>query len=283
MKSNFVNMVLVLFVITLVASAGVGYIYTLTEGTIAEANARKQADAIKSVIPVEFDTTEEVRVPTDIDSVDLFYAMRGGELVGTAVKSFSKSGFGGEISLMIGFSPEGDITGYSVLEANETPGLGSKMSTWFTAEGKGDVIGMNPEKKALSVTKDGGDVDAITAATISSRAFCEAVNRAANAINGVTDAVSGATGSASSTAGSDSEASPELSSEEAGSTGGSAATDANSGTTTDANSGATFEAEASEASDASEDAFSGATLSLNSVTTARNRTNYSESENLRES
>ena len=192
-ESNFINMVTVLFAITLIASAAVGYIFSLTEKTIQETNANKQAEAVKNVIPAEFDYTETVRLATDKDSVDVFYAMKDGKKVGTAVKSFSQSGFGGNITVMVGFANDGKITGYSVLETSETPGLGSKMTDWFAEGGKGNVIGKYPGENGLSVSKDGGDVDAITAATISSRAFCDAVNRASFAIAGTGDAVSGAT------------------------------------------------------------------------------------------
>jgi electron transport complex protein RnfG len=97
------------------------------------------------------------------------------ELVGTAIKTYTKNGFGGLVWLMVGFKTDGAINDISVLEQNETPGLGTKMTT---AKFKNQFNDKNPEQYKLSVTKDGGDVDAITAATISSRAFCDAVNRA---------------------------------------------------------------------------------------------------------
>lgn len=94
---------------------------------------------------------------------------------------------------MVGFNPDGTIANYSVLEHKETPGLGSKMDTWFTKNNKGDVVGKNPGTNGLKVSKDGGEVDAITAATISSRAFLDAINRAAAGLAGSADATSGAT------------------------------------------------------------------------------------------
>ena len=83
---------------------------------------------------------------------------------------------------MVGFNPDGSVANYSVLEHKETPGLGSKMDTWFVKGAKGDITGKNPGTQGLQVSKDGGNVDAITAATISSRAFLDAVNRAAKAL-----------------------------------------------------------------------------------------------------
>ncbi|HRC93634.1 MAG TPA: RnfABCDGE type electron transport complex subunit G, partial [Tenuifilaceae bacterium] len=86
-------------------------------------------------------------------------------------------GFGGRIELMVGFLPDGTINKITVISHKETPGLGDKIDP-----GKSDFSvqfeGKNPETFKVMVKKDGGDVDAITASTISSRAFCDAVNRA---------------------------------------------------------------------------------------------------------
>lgn len=198
LESNFVNMVVVLFAVTLVASVAVGYVYTLTEAPIDLAKQQKQTEAIKAVVPGEFDNdpvADSWKVATDSkvdypylykqktpDSLVVYPAKKNGELVGTAVKTLSNNGFGGQVWLMVGFNPDGSIYNYSVLEHKETPGLGSKMVFWFTKEGKGSVIGKRPCDAELKVRKDGGDVDAITAATISSRAFLGAVNLAATAV-----------------------------------------------------------------------------------------------------
>ena len=152
----------------------------------------KQAEAIKNVIPVQFTETTSEMVAVGADTVEVFFAKNADEIVGTAVKSFSNNGFNGFISVMVGFDTKGTITGYSVLAQGETPGLGTKMVDWFAEGGKGNIIGITPGDKGISVKKDGGEVDAITAATISSRAFCDAINRAAQALGGVS-AWSGAT------------------------------------------------------------------------------------------
>lgn len=195
LESNFINMVVVLFAITLIASAGVGYVYTLTEGPIQKAAQKKQQEAISKVIPGEFDNDPAAEKWTkEIDGglLEFYPAKRNGELVGTAVKTFTNNGFGGRIEIMAGFTPSGSINDYSVLEIKETPGLGSKIDFWFRQGGKGDISGKTPGNSGLKVSKDGGDVDAITAATISSRAFLDAINRAAAALGGA-DATSGAT------------------------------------------------------------------------------------------
>ncbi|MBD9180005.1 MAG: RnfABCDGE type electron transport complex subunit G [Odoribacter splanchnicus] len=197
LESNFTNMVVVLFSVTLIASAAVGYVQTLTAGPIEAAKEAKQVNAIRQVIPGEFDNDPnadvwKVQTP-DGGELEFYPAKKNGELVGTAVKTYTNNGFGGKIWLMVGFNPDGTISNYSVLEHKETPGLGSKMDTWFVKDGKGDIIGKNPGGNGLKVSKDGGDVDAITAATISSRAFLDAVNRASAALSGNADASSGAT------------------------------------------------------------------------------------------
>ena len=98
----------------------------------------------------------------------------------------AENGFGGIFHVMVGFDATGAITGFEVLDHQETPGLGSKMQEWF--QNVRTVIGLNPAEANLTVSKDGGDVDAITAATISSRAFLAAVNKAYNAYAEANDA-----------------------------------------------------------------------------------------------
>lgn len=209
LESSFKNMVLVLFSVTLVASAAVAYVFSLTETPIQEVKRKKQIDAIRDVIPGKFDndpTADAWKVATESkeeypnlyvakepDSLEVYPAKLNGKLVGTAIKTFSNNGFGGKIWVMVGFNPDGSINNYSVLEHAETPGLGTGMYTWFTKDGKGSIIGKKPGTNPLQVSKDGGDVDAITAATITSRAFLDAVNRAAGALSGDADSYSGAT------------------------------------------------------------------------------------------
>ena len=185
LESSFKNMVLVLFLVTLVSSAAVGVVNTFTSGLIEKVKIEKQVQAIRAVVP-EFDNdpmvdTCTVKTP-DGGMLQFYEAKKGGNLVGTAVKTYTNNGFGGKIWLMVGFNPDGTIYNYSVLEHKETPGLGSKMDTWFVKGAKGDITGKNPGTTGLQVSKDGGNVDAITAATISSRAFLDAVNRAAKAL-----------------------------------------------------------------------------------------------------
>lgn len=193
LENNLLNMFLSLTVICLVVGGLLGFVASVTEEPIAQAKAAKQESAIKAVAP-EFDTVGEAEIKTSTNGVDakVFPVSKGGQLVGYAVEAVTKLGFGGNIKLMFGFDTEGNITGYNALELAETPGLGSKIPVWFQKDGKGNVIGKNPGSNNLTVSKDGGEVDAITAATISSRAFCDAIAQAYSVLPGGADAATSA-------------------------------------------------------------------------------------------
>ena len=205
MKSTLLNMTAVLFGITLVASAGVGVVNMITVEPIAAAKAAATTAALSEVLP-PFDETATEQMTIDELPITVYTATKDGEVSGYAVESMTKQGFNGVVRLMVGFTPDGTIYNVNVLEQAETPGLGTKMAD----EGNpllGSVKGQNPAEKKLvdgrlAVTKDGGDVDALTAATISSRAWVDAINRAWMAYKSVatgtapTDVSSGATSAA---------------------------------------------------------------------------------------
>ncbi len=202
MKSTLVNMTAVLFGITLIASAGVGVVNMITEEPIALAKEAATKAALTQVLPA-FDTTEEKALTIDELPITVYTATKDGNVAGYAVQTMTKQGFNGVVRLMVGFTPDGEVVNVNVLEQSETPGLGTKMAD----EGNvllGSIQGQNLENKKLvdgklAVKKDGGDVDALTAATISSRAYVDAVNRAWMAYKSVafgieaTDSASGAT------------------------------------------------------------------------------------------
>ncbi len=187
-ESNLKNMFIALLVITFVASASLGGIYELTKEPIAAAKLEKKNNAIRQVIP-EFDnspTADVYKKAVDGDTLYFYPGMKGDEPVGTAVETFTNLGFSGEIKVMVGFLPDGTINDVAVLEHKETPGLGDKMER-KKSEWSVQFQGKNPETFRLSVKKDGGDVDAITASTISSRAFCDAVARAYETFKSIND------------------------------------------------------------------------------------------------
>lgn len=177
-ESNFINMVLTLFVVSRVAALALGSVYSATKDPIAIAKKAKLENAIKEVLP-EFDTLsiEKKASKSGTDSLIMYIASNNDEVIGTAVKTYTKKGFGGEIELIVGFLNNGDINKIVVVSHKETPGLGDKINI-SKSDFSAQFINKNPKDFKLNVTKDGGDVDAITAATISSRAFCDAVRRA---------------------------------------------------------------------------------------------------------
>ena len=177
--SSLKNMVMTLLAICFVASALLAGVYAITKEPIDAAQIAKTNNAIAKVVP-KFDNDPSADMFTkEIDgkSFNVYPAKQGEAIVGYAIETFSTRGFGGRIILMVGFNADGTINNTAVLSHTETPGLGDKM-----VEGKSNFSvqfkGKNPEDFKLIVKKDGGDVDAITASTISSRAFCDAVGKA---------------------------------------------------------------------------------------------------------
>ena len=197
----------------------------MTKGPIAEANAKTLNEALKKVLPeftnnpvAESDTIFSEKDGKKIVDFIVYPAKNGEELVGTAVEAKSM-GFGGELKVLVGFNAEGKIYNYSLLAHAETPGLGSKADKWFGAydpakgeqavsheESKKSILGMNPGEAPLTVSKDGGAVDAITASTITSRAFLNAVNAAYQAYKAEGGEVNGVTGASQKAKGADADA-----------------------------------------------------------------------------
>ena len=179
LESSLKNMAIVLTGIAVIAGALLGYVNELTKGPIAEANAKALSDAIQLVVP-GFDNNP-AEAPESIElngaTYKIYKATKEGKFIGAAVES-SANGFGGALNVLVGFDMDGNIIDYSLLSHAETPGLGSKAADWFKKGQKGDITGKNPGKKALTVKNDEGEIDAITASTITSRAFLSAVNAA---------------------------------------------------------------------------------------------------------
>jgi electron transport complex protein RnfG len=196
LESSLKNMLLVLTGITAICVALLAYVNELTKEPIAQANAKTLSDAVKAVVPgFDNDPIAEKKVQM-VDGVEyaVYPASKGGEFIGAAVES-KAMGFGGDLKVLVGFDAQGNIIDYSLLSHAETPGLGSKADAWFKKGEKGDITGKNPGETPLTVTKDNGQIDAITASTITSRAFLNAVNLAYAAYDGQNEAdgVSGAT------------------------------------------------------------------------------------------
>ena len=198
LESSLLNMVLVLTGVAVIMGGILAYVNHLTEGPINDQKAKALADGIKSVMCVsDLNVAKTDTVKQDIKGKEFTYIIyqtqdAQGQDLGAAVES-TTGGFGGDLKVLVGFDPEGKILGYTLLEHAETPGLGAKADKWFQKGEKGDIIGKDP-KEPLTVSKDGGQVDAITASTITSRAFLLAVNNAYNAYKATpVDAQTGAT------------------------------------------------------------------------------------------
>lgn len=191
-KSNLTQMALVLSLVCLVCSALLGGAYALTQAPIEAAARAKTEKSLALVLP-PFETVEAGTVRVGGDEVPYYKALRGGETAGYAIEA-GTIGFGGPLTLLVGITPDGVVWNTSVLAHSETPGLGAKCTTdpKFTAQWRG----FNPAERILTVKKDGGDIDAITASTITSRAYARAVEGALNAFKALNgqepDAVSGA-------------------------------------------------------------------------------------------
>jgi electron transport complex protein RnfG len=182
LESSLLNMVLVLTLVAVIMGGLLALVNHVTEGPIAEVNKQKLDNGIKSVMCAdELNVADPVEVKQMVDGKELTYLVyeakdKDGNALGAAVES-TTMGFGGDLKVLVGFDPDGKVLGYTLLAHTETPGLGAKADQWFQKGQKGDIIGKDPQEP-LTVSKDGGQVDAITASTITSRAFLKAVNNA---------------------------------------------------------------------------------------------------------
>ena len=179
-KDSLIKMTLALTLITVVSALILGYTYEITKKPIAEAENRAELAAIEAVIGTDYDNNpyqDKMLIPTKHgkEKLELYPARKNGKITSFAMKTFSNQGFGGKIELIVGFNINGRILNYQILSSKETPGLGSKISeNKFKSQFKGFVA----RTSSFKVTKDGGDIDGVTAATISSRAVIDAINRA---------------------------------------------------------------------------------------------------------
>lgn len=199
LESTITNMVLVLVGVALITGSILAYVNHVTEGPVKAQAEKALADGIKTVMGGgDLTVTKTDTVKQEIGGKEITFVLHHTadaqqNYLGAAVES-TTGGFGGDFKVLVGFNAEGAVLGYTILQHAETPGLGAKADLWFQKGGKGDIIGKNPATDNLTVSKDGGSVDAITASTITSRAFLLAINQAYNAYKAQpADASSGAT------------------------------------------------------------------------------------------
>ncbi len=182
LESTFVNMTIVLTCVAVISAFSLGFVYSKTKDKIQFAKDQKKLSAIQEVILEGFDNRPDktiIQVPDESGvKLDAYVAIKNEQITSYAIKTYTKKAFSGEMWLMVGITADGVINKIKVLDQKETPGLGTKVTG---KKFKEQFFGKNPDRFKLKVKKDGGDVDAITAATISSRAYTDAVDRAYNA------------------------------------------------------------------------------------------------------
>lgn len=185
LDSSLKNMVMSLAIISFGASAILGGVYVLTKKPIEDAAELKKTNAIKEVLPqnnnMKIGEAVEITLESYSEKFIVYPAFENDKLIAAAVETFDNNGYGGQIKSMVGFDAEGNIVNYAILSMSETPGLGEKVTSWFKTErNKQDIRGKKPSEESFKVSKDGGEIDAITASTITSRAFLSSVKTAYN-------------------------------------------------------------------------------------------------------
>lgn len=185
LNSSLKNMVMSLAIISFGASAILGGVYVLTKKPIEDAAELKKTNAIKEVLPqnnnMKIGEAVEITLESYSEKFIVYPAFENDKLIAVAVETFDNNGYGGQIKSMVGFDAEGNIVNYAILAMSETPGLGEKVTSWFKTERNNqDIRGKKPSEESFKVSKDGGEIDAITASTITSRAFLSSVKTAYN-------------------------------------------------------------------------------------------------------
>ncbi len=177
-ESTFLNMLLTLVIVALAASFTLATVYNFTKEPIERAREAARQEAIRMVLPDYDELRIKYIMPlTGSDSLEFNLAYKEDHLVGVAVATYTAMGYSGRIRAMVGFTPGGKIIDVVHLEHSETPGLGDKIEK-DKSDWSDQFQGLDPREETLKVKQDGGDIDGITAATITARAYCDAIDRA---------------------------------------------------------------------------------------------------------
>lgn len=186
LKSTLPNMVIVLTCVALITGGLLAWVNHVTEAPkLAEQQRSLAADISKVMGGKTVKETDVKNITKEFDGktyafVVHYVAQANGTPLGKAVES-TTMGFGGDLTVLVGLDLQGKVLGYAIRQTSETPGLGIKAEEWFQKDGKGSIIGKDPLSKSFAVSKDNGDIDGITASTITSRAFLKAVRQACEA------------------------------------------------------------------------------------------------------
>ncbi len=169
--------VIILTIIGLLSAALLATVADFTREPIAIAKAQMERRAIEQIFPFKLDSLRTIEAA----GTSFFEAYdTEGTLKGIAVKSSTEKGYGGRIEILLGVAPDHSIIDYKVVTTMETPGLGDKIDK---EKFRKQFRGLNLEGPIWKVRKDGGFVDELTAATISSRAITDAVHTGLELIN----------------------------------------------------------------------------------------------------
>ncbi len=183
-KAKFFKMTLTLVTIAVLSAFVLAKVDGLTREPIQKAKDARELQAIAEVVG-EFDNNPfaekmTIYTPDKKDKLVFYPARKDGKITSFAVKTFSNNGFGGRMELIAGFYINGAVKNFKVTDHKETPGLGTKVSEDAF---RSQFDGFNPKRRIFKVRQDGGEIDAVTAATISSRAVVDAIQRAIDAYN----------------------------------------------------------------------------------------------------
>jgi Na+-translocating ferredoxin:NAD+ oxidoreductase subunit G len=163
---------LILMLICALAAGALAYVYAKTKPVIEDRKIEAEKEAIQSVFPQAAEVKivivgkENFKVVFDKDQQELGVAMKAAPI-----------GYGGPIEILVGVTKEGKVSAIKIMNQNETPGLGTK-----TAEPKFYEQFAGKQGKELTLKKDGGSIEAVTAATISSRAVTRGVQEAVDKV-----------------------------------------------------------------------------------------------------
>jgi len=175
-KDSMTKMLGVLGLTCLIAGLCLAFTHALTKDVIANAELEAQLKSVREVLP-EFEGEPEIKTLTiDGEERTVYIGKHGGRIVGVATTS-SGVGYGGNVRLLVGIDTAGRITGIVIVKHQETPGLGTKAAEpSFLDQFKGKQL--DAADAVIRVDKDGGAIDSVTAATITSRAVAEAATEA---------------------------------------------------------------------------------------------------------
>ena len=171
------KMIKVILTVAVVSGLMLSFVYLQTKEPIQNAQNKMISESMKEVVATEFDNNpyeEKLVVQRGKEKFTIYPARKDGYVTSLILKTHSNKGYGGRLDVLVGFSLDGTVGNYKVIKHQETPGLGSRVND---DSFKKNIIGKKPDKETFKVRQDGGEIDAITGATITSRALIDAIQK----------------------------------------------------------------------------------------------------------